>query len=114
MLAEQLSIGRELTQKVKPLEDSDEGEDEENEEPLVLSNNDKNNPWMNGVKTESEISEFIQGYRKYWDEKKKKEKEEKTAAAVDHDSKSSANKLDDKLEKQISKKSNKAGTYLFI
>lgn len=66
------------------------------------------------MKTESEISEFIQGYRKYWDEKKKKEKEEKTAAAVDHDSKSSANKLDDKLKEQISKKSNKAGTYLFI
>lgn len=37
---------------------------------------DKENPWINGVKTEPEIEDFIKGYRKFWDEKNKKIKED--------------------------------------
>ena len=42
-----------------------------------MSSTDKENPWLNGAKTESEIDNFISGYRKFWDEKNKSEKEKK-------------------------------------
>lgn len=115
MLAEQLSISRELTQKIRPVDDSDEEEDEENESPLVLSSSDKDNPWMNSTKSKSEIDEFVECYRKYHDEKKKRAEETKVTAEVDHESKSASTtnerKLDDKLQEEISDVSNEAGTY---
>ncbi|XP_066600138.1 U3 small nucleolar RNA-associated protein 14 homolog A isoform X2 [Prorops nasuta] len=72
VLAQQLSIGRDLTQKIGKEDNSDE----ENEDQAVfkLSSSDKENPWVNGVKSTSEIDEFINGYRKYWDEKNNNKK----------------------------------------
>ncbi|XP_014471605.1 PREDICTED: U3 small nucleolar RNA-associated protein 14 homolog A [Dinoponera quadriceps] len=108
VLAEQLSIGRELTQKVRPADDSGEDdENDENEAPLVLLSSDKDNPWMNSVKKESEIDEFIKSYRKYHDKKKKKAEEE-IVAEVEPKPAANKRKLDDKSEKQISDKPNKA------
>lgn len=73
VLAQQLSIGRELTQHLKVADDSNDDDDnEEDSMPLELSDNTKENPWVNEVKTESEINEFISNYRKYWDEKHSK------------------------------------------
>ncbi|XP_035724391.1 U3 small nucleolar RNA-associated protein 14 homolog A-like [Vespa mandarinia] len=70
VLAQQLSIGRELTQHLKVADDSNDDDDNEQDSmPLQLSDNTKENPWINEVKTESEINEFISSYRKYWDGK---------------------------------------------
>jgi len=44
----------------------------------MLSKEDKENPWMNKTKTESEVNEFIQSYRRYWDQKSQGKKEEET------------------------------------
>ncbi|XP_063982466.1 U3 small nucleolar RNA-associated protein 14 homolog A [Diachasmimorpha longicaudata] len=70
VLAQQLSISRELTQKIQKGEESDEGEDGE----VVI---DGDNPWVNPVKSGEEIEEFVKGYRKYWDERNKIVAEEK-------------------------------------
>lgn len=106
MLAEQLAISRELTQKVKQ-EDSSDNEDEEDEvAPPVLSSTDKENPWMNNVKSESEIDEFVKSYRQYWDEKNKKSED----AEVDRGSTSflKENTMNNRLEEQKSKESSKS------
>ncbi|CAK9823893.1 U3 small nucleolar RNA-associated protein 14 homolog A [Anthophora retusa] len=64
-LAQQLSVSRELTQKLKKVSDSEEeGEDVRTSVQLV---NDKDNPWMGNTKTTLEIDNFIKSYRKYWD-----------------------------------------------
>lgn len=80
-LAEQLAISRELTQKVKQVDDSDE--EEEEEEEISLSKGDRENSCMNSVKTEFEVDELIRNYRKYWDEKHQEEKEQKVANGLD-------------------------------
>ncbi|XP_012149194.1 U3 small nucleolar RNA-associated protein 14 homolog A [Megachile rotundata] len=72
-LSQQLSISRELTQKLKkPTNSSDEEEVEEediNDNTYVRSSNyDKENPWISNVKTAEEIDQFISSYRKYWDD----------------------------------------------
>lgn len=69
--------------------------------PLVLAEEDKNNPWLNkNVKTECEVDEFIESYRKYWDEKGEKEK--RKADSESNSAKTSTNrKSENKLEKQI-------------
>ncbi|KOC63956.1 U3 small nucleolar RNA-associated protein 14 like protein A [Habropoda laboriosa] len=65
-LAQQLSVSRELTQKLKKVSDSEEeGEDVRSSVQLFV--NDKENPWMGSAKTASEINDFIKSYRKYWD-----------------------------------------------
>uniref|UniRef100_V9I727 U3 small nucleolar RNA-associated protein 14 A n=2 Tax=Apis cerana TaxID=7461 RepID=V9I727_APICE len=64
-LAQQLSISRDLTQKLKNPNDSDE-EDEGDTSSIQFLVNDKENPWMKHIKTESEIDEFVKSYRKYW------------------------------------------------
>lgn len=61
-----------MTQKIQ---EDDENDEEEDSVPKPLSNGDKENPWTNGSKNQSEIDEFVSGYRKYWDEKNAKEKE---------------------------------------
>ncbi|XP_058805154.1 U3 small nucleolar RNA-associated protein 14 homolog A [Phymastichus coffea] len=66
VLAAQLSINKELTRKVKKDEDS-EDDDDENNMLLQQTNDDNENPWMKPVKCQSEIDDFISGYRKYWD-----------------------------------------------
>ncbi|XP_043278715.1 U3 small nucleolar RNA-associated protein 14 homolog B [Venturia canescens] len=70
VLAQQLSISKALTQKIRSNDDSDEDE-EVPTEVAKPSKNDEDNPWVNGVKTSEEINDFISGYRKYWDEKNK-------------------------------------------
>lgn len=73
ILAEQLAISRELTQKVKRT-DSDEEEDE-NEENVEDKEDEKNEMLLkdkeNSIKTESEIDDFIKLCRKYYDKKQK-------------------------------------------
>lgn len=64
-MAKQLAISRELTQKVKPT-DSDSGEEGMEAEEIVISTNDSGNPWVNGIKPEKEVNDFISGFRKYW------------------------------------------------
>lgn len=68
VLSEQLSIGREITQKIKRDSDSD-NDIEESNMPIKLSANDKENPWVGRGKTDAEIDDFIKGYREYWDKK---------------------------------------------
>lgn len=68
MLAQQLALSRELTHKLKT-ESSGESDDEISQ--ATVSALDKNNPWFRGVNTQTEIDEFLSGYRKFWDEKNK-------------------------------------------
>ncbi|XP_043513735.1 U3 small nucleolar RNA-associated protein 14 homolog A isoform X1 [Frieseomelitta varia] len=70
-LAQQLSVGRELTQKFKKSNDSEE-EDVGDDTPMQFLTSDKENPWIGNVKTESEIDQFVKSYRKYWDDQNKK------------------------------------------
>lgn len=68
MLAQQLTISKELTQKVK-LNDSS---DSEGEDIAVFDTAEtKNNPWVNGQKNESDIDQFLSGYRKFWEQEQK-------------------------------------------
>ncbi|XP_044272701.1 U3 small nucleolar RNA-associated protein 14 homolog A [Tribolium madens] len=69
VLAQQLTLSRELTQKLKTNSDSEDDEAEEKVPDVV----DENNPWVNGIKPEKEVADFISGYRKYWMEKNKEE-----------------------------------------
>lgn len=70
MLAQQLAISRDLTQKVQKSESSDDEEETGNSIP-ALSDIDKDNPWVSTAKSTSDIDDFISGYRKYWDGKNK-------------------------------------------
>ncbi|XP_033340966.2 U3 small nucleolar RNA-associated protein 14 homolog A [Megalopta genalis] len=65
-LAQQLSIGRELTQNIKRVNDSEE-ENEDDNPPVQLSASDAGNPWVQ--KTGSEIDNFVESYRKFWDDR---------------------------------------------
>ncbi|XP_031831008.1 U3 small nucleolar RNA-associated protein 14 homolog A isoform X2 [Nomia melanderi] len=65
-LAQQLSIGRELTQKSREINDSEE-ENEIDDSPVQSTATDAENPWVQNVKTDSEIDDFIKSYRNYWD-----------------------------------------------
>lgn len=76
-LAEQIAISREITAK-KPIDESDD----EEEETTANGDGDSDpfNPWLkadgksNGGQT-NEVSEFLSGYRKYWEERNEKQKE---------------------------------------
>ncbi|EFA08495.1 U3 small nucleolar RNA-associated protein 14 homolog A [Tribolium castaneum] len=70
VLAQQLTLSRELTQKLKN-NNSDSDEDEAKEEEKVPEVIDKDNPWVNGIKPGKDVADFISGYRKYWMEKNK-------------------------------------------
>ena len=70
-----------MTQKTRSNVDSDADDvDDEirTDQVLKVSASDKDNPWVNTVKTSSEIDDFISGYRKYWEEKNKSLKENVT------------------------------------
>ncbi|XP_068967288.1 U3 small nucleolar RNA-associated protein 14 homolog A [Bombus flavifrons] len=71
-LAQQLSVGRELTQKLRKSNDSEEEDSGDDTFVQKLLVNDKENPWVGNIKTESEINEFVKSYRKYWDDQNKK------------------------------------------
>ncbi|XP_043685479.1 U3 small nucleolar RNA-associated protein 14 homolog B [Vespula pensylvanica] len=102
VLAQQLSIGRELTQHLKVADDSNDDDDTEDDSmPLQLSDNTKENPWLNEVKTESEINEFISNYRKYWDEKNSKSNKQNS---ISHQINNTSQKSDfESKQKQDSK-----------
>ena len=63
-LAEQLRIGKEITRKVQPVEESDE------EEAVVVSNKKTDNPWLqNGSSSSANVTtdaDNTTGYRKLW------------------------------------------------
>ncbi|XP_033229808.1 U3 small nucleolar RNA-associated protein 14 homolog A [Belonocnema kinseyi] len=80
-LAEQLSISRDLTQKIQTTEDSDEGDEEDKHAPVLDAF--KENPWINKTKTESEMGEFINQYRKYWDNQNLKRKNYKQHDSIE-------------------------------
>ncbi|XP_074027616.1 U3 small nucleolar RNA-associated protein 14 homolog C [Leptinotarsa decemlineata] len=67
-LAQQLAISRDLTQKVKPVDSESEDEGIELAENMKKSQNDGNNPWVNGIKPNSEVTDFLSGYKKFWNE----------------------------------------------
>ncbi|XP_053978381.1 U3 small nucleolar RNA-associated protein 14 homolog A [Hylaeus volcanicus] len=69
-LAQQLSVSRELTQKLRKPDDNEM--DNEDESPMQPILDDKENPWVNNSKTETEIDEFVKSYRKYWDKQNSK------------------------------------------
>ncbi|RZC42217.1 U3 small nucleolar RNA-associated protein 14 A, partial [Asbolus verrucosus] len=74
VLAQQLTIGRELTQKLKSTASDSEEENEETEANAAVKN-DENNPWVNGIKPDMEVADFVSSYRKYWTENNKNEQE---------------------------------------
>ncbi|XP_076160308.1 U3 small nucleolar RNA-associated protein 14 homolog A [Ptiloglossa arizonensis] len=70
-LAQQLSVGRELTQKLKePNNSKIDNEDDSSFMETILD--DTENPWMYNSETTSEIDTFVKNYRKYWDEQNSK------------------------------------------
>ncbi|XP_011315406.1 U3 small nucleolar RNA-associated protein 14 homolog C [Fopius arisanus] len=102
VLAQQLSISKELTQKVKKVEDS-----EEEDEGVVVDGGD--NPWTNPVKSEEEIQEFVKGYRKYWEERnktldqKKERNRDETVAIIPVDVPEDLNPVESVLEEVVEK-----------
>ncbi|XP_066250018.1 U3 small nucleolar RNA-associated protein 14 homolog A [Euwallacea similis] len=68
VLAQQLHISRELTQKQKVISDSeDEGfVAEETVNPTIANTSD--NPWIGKTKPDQEVSDFLSEYKKYWTE----------------------------------------------
>ncbi|OAD57563.1 U3 small nucleolar RNA-associated protein 14 like protein A, partial [Eufriesea mexicana] len=62
-LAQQLSISRDLTQKLRKQSESEE-EDESDSRHEQLLVNDKGNSWTENTKTKSEIDEFVENYHK--------------------------------------------------
>lgn len=110
VLAEQLAIGRELTQKVQRRGDETDDENEEINMPLV-SNNDQKNPSVNNIKTESEVDIFVETYRKYC-EKNKKSQQEKVAK-VEHKFNLPAKEIDSNESEKQNFEPSKAGICSF-
>ncbi|XP_071448095.1 U3 small nucleolar RNA-associated protein 14 homolog C [Hetaerina americana] len=73
MLAQQLRLGKELTQKVR-VSDSSDGEEDMTEGNELA--NHENNPWLK--KGSDEYQEFITGYRKFWGDQLKNKTEDDT------------------------------------
>lgn len=65
-----MAISRELTQKLKSA-NSDSDDDNMEFEEIDISKIDSKNPWVNGIKPEKEVSDFVSGFRKYWQEHNK-------------------------------------------
>lgn len=70
VLAQQLAISRELTQKLKTVGSDSEDENMETEESSNTKT-DSTNPWINGIKPDKEVGDFVTGFRKYWQEHNK-------------------------------------------
>lgn len=72
-LAQQLAISRELTQKQRDADnDSDQESDNNEAEDNVRSNEyDPFNPWVKNGQTEKNETDFVSGYRKYWNDRNK-------------------------------------------
>ncbi|CAH1128919.1 unnamed protein product [Ceutorhynchus assimilis] len=98
VLAQQLAISRELTQKQKHMESESE------EEELKIEESSSNNPWI--IKPDKEVSEFTSSYKQFWNEQNKNKE-----AIIQNDDDEQDNKIEeivinDKQEKvkQIKKK----------
>lgn len=68
-LAEQLSKSKELTLKIGKSQESESEKEVEEEENQSEREDDPNNPWV--LKQSKEMSDFVSGYRKYWETKGK-------------------------------------------
>lgn len=68
VLAQQLAISRELTQKLKPNDSDSENDNMEYKEVIEINKSDDVNPWVNGIKPDKEVKDFVSGFRKYWQE----------------------------------------------
>jgi len=81
----------------------------------MLSKEDKENPWMNKRKTESEVDEFIQSYRRYWDQKNQ-EKENENIPKTDSESNPSRKSTlsENKSEKQNFDEASEQSKHLYI
>ncbi|CAG9856568.1 unnamed protein product [Phyllotreta striolata] len=66
-LAQQLAVSRELTQKTK-LTNSDSEDEAIESSNLPSKQANENNPWVNGVKPSKDVTDFVSGYRKFWNE----------------------------------------------
>ncbi|KAL0275273.1 UNVERIFIED_CONTAM: hypothetical protein PYX00_003179 [Menopon gallinae] len=69
VLAEQLKLSRDLTEKVKNADSEDDVSDQENaadtaKAPAVITTSN-DNPWALGMT--SEVTDFVSGFRKYWE-----------------------------------------------
>ncbi|XP_049801000.1 U3 small nucleolar RNA-associated protein 14 homolog B [Schistocerca nitens] len=85
-LAEQLAISRDLTKKIQIEESSSDEAVEEDINVNSMSNSD--NPWVTG-KTESEVENFLRGYKRFWEQKSMREQQENKGESSPEESKSS-------------------------
>ncbi|XP_046989238.1 U3 small nucleolar RNA-associated protein 14 homolog B [Schistocerca americana] len=85
-LAEQLAISRDLTKKIQIEESSSDEAVEEDINVNSMSNSD--NPWVTG-KTESEVENFLRGYKRFWEQKSVREQQENKGESSPEESKSS-------------------------
>lgn len=70
ILADQLSVSRDLTKKVRKTESDEEENDEgDDSKPSKMFDDSTDNPW--NIDLSSEVKEFVSGYRKYWEAKNK-------------------------------------------
>ncbi|XP_047107435.1 U3 small nucleolar RNA-associated protein 14 homolog B [Schistocerca piceifrons] len=93
-LAEQLAISRDLTKKIQIEESSSDEAVEEDINVNSMSNSD--NPWVTG-KTESEVENFLRGYKRFWEQKSVREQQENKGESSPEESKSS-NKVNSSKE----------------
>ncbi|KAL3274066.1 hypothetical protein HHI36_015485 [Cryptolaemus montrouzieri] len=68
-LAQQLTLSKELTQKVNDGSDSDDDLIPPLEEEVKINSTEKDNPWLDNFKVDKEVTDFISNYRKFWSEK---------------------------------------------
>ncbi|KAF4519818.1 hypothetical protein B566_EDAN006832 [Ephemera danica] len=78
VLAQQLSLSRDLTQKVQPVVDSSSDSDDENEEMET----DSHLSVVHEPRPEQEVSNFLSGYRKFWEQKTEADTQKSKSSAV--------------------------------
>lgn len=102
-LSEQLAVSRNLTKKIQ---DNNSSDDEiENNHDVVKGDIavDPSNPWLNkGPTASKEVTDFLTGYRKYWQDRNLDNEVIKSQGADDFEDKSIESKKENNLE-EISK-----------
>lgn len=73
-MAQQLAISRELTQKISVEGESDSENDSADENQVV--GEDSSNPWISMQPPAAEYSDFVSGYKKFWEDQNKTAKNE--------------------------------------
>lgn len=69
-MAQQLSINRDLTQKIKKVDEDSDSDNEEQQEKNVKPP-DPNNPWVGKIEPDEEVGSFVNSYKKFWEEQNK-------------------------------------------